>query len=161
MVKGGIRERFDQLRAMGIRTVMITGDNPLTAAAIAAEAVTFVADFQTLLVGCVVHDPAAVAHKGHDGLEEGRGLGREGWKGLLRWRIESGWDSDVATDVEATNHLDGPLRLIWRQTSRHDDCHVRMNALCRGLAGVAGCRSHDRVDLGCLITFFGQSFQYA
>jgi K+-transporting ATPase ATPase B chain len=38
IVKGGIRERFDQLRAMGIRTVMITGDNPLTAAAIAREA---------------------------------------------------------------------------------------------------------------------------
>lgn len=38
VVKGGIRERFDRLRAMGIRTVMITGDNPLTAAAIAKEA---------------------------------------------------------------------------------------------------------------------------
>ena len=38
IVKGGIRERFAQLRSMGIRTVMITGDNPLTAAAIAAEA---------------------------------------------------------------------------------------------------------------------------
>jgi potassium-transporting ATPase ATP-binding subunit len=38
IVKGGIRERFAQLRTMGIRTVMITGDNPLTAAAIAAEA---------------------------------------------------------------------------------------------------------------------------
>ncbi|HEY3267302.1 MAG TPA: potassium-transporting ATPase subunit KdpB [Armatimonadota bacterium] len=38
IVKGGMRERFDQLRAMGIRTVMITGDNPLTAAAIAEEA---------------------------------------------------------------------------------------------------------------------------
>lgn len=38
IVKGGIRERFAQLRKMGIRTVMITGDNPLTAAAIAAEA---------------------------------------------------------------------------------------------------------------------------
>ncbi|MDX2192047.1 MAG: potassium-transporting ATPase subunit KdpB [Gemmatimonadales bacterium] len=38
VVKGGIRERFTELRAMGIRTVMITGDNPLTAAAIAAEA---------------------------------------------------------------------------------------------------------------------------
>jgi len=38
VVKGGIRERFGQLRTMGIRTVMITGDNPLTAAAIAREA---------------------------------------------------------------------------------------------------------------------------
>lgn len=38
VVKGGMRERFNQLRAMGIRTVMITGDNPLTAAAIAREA---------------------------------------------------------------------------------------------------------------------------
>jgi K+-transporting ATPase ATPase B chain len=38
VVKGGMRERFDQLRVMGIRTVMITGDNPLTAAAIAREA---------------------------------------------------------------------------------------------------------------------------
>ncbi len=38
IVKEGIRERFDQLRAVGIRTVMITGDNPLTAAAIAQEA---------------------------------------------------------------------------------------------------------------------------
>ncbi|QBR71917.1 K(+)-transporting ATPase subunit B [Beijerinckiaceae bacterium] len=38
VIKGGIRERFGELRQMGIRTVMITGDNPLTAAAIAAEA---------------------------------------------------------------------------------------------------------------------------
>jgi K+-transporting ATPase ATPase B chain len=38
VVKGGIRERFNELRHMGIRTVMITGDNPVTAAAIAAEA---------------------------------------------------------------------------------------------------------------------------
>jgi K+-transporting ATPase ATPase B chain len=38
IIKGGIRERFEQLRAMGIRTVMITGDNPVTAAVIAKEA---------------------------------------------------------------------------------------------------------------------------
>jgi K+-transporting ATPase ATPase B chain len=44
IVKGGIKERFSRLRRMGIKTVMITGDNPLTAAAIAAEA--GVDDFQ-------------------------------------------------------------------------------------------------------------------
>jgi K+-transporting ATPase ATPase B chain len=38
IVKNGVRERFEDLRAMGIRTIMITGDNPITAAAIAAEA---------------------------------------------------------------------------------------------------------------------------
>jgi K+-transporting ATPase ATPase B chain len=38
VIKGGLKERFGELRTMGIRTVMITGDNPLTAAAIAAEA---------------------------------------------------------------------------------------------------------------------------
>lgn len=38
VIKGGIRERFEQLRHMGIRTIMVTGDNPATAAAIAAEA---------------------------------------------------------------------------------------------------------------------------
>ena len=38
IVKGGMKERIAQLRAMGIRSVMVTGDNPLTAAAIAAEA---------------------------------------------------------------------------------------------------------------------------
>ena len=42
IVKGGMRERFAQLRAMGIRTVMITGDNPLTAAAIAREAASMI-----------------------------------------------------------------------------------------------------------------------
>ena len=38
IVKPGMKERFDELRAMGIRTVMVTGDNPITARVIAAEA---------------------------------------------------------------------------------------------------------------------------
>ena len=38
IIKSGVKEKFSDLRKMGIRTVMITGDNPLTAAAIAAEA---------------------------------------------------------------------------------------------------------------------------
>ena len=38
IIKGGIKERFAELREMGIKTIMITGDNPLTAAAVAAEA---------------------------------------------------------------------------------------------------------------------------
>lgn len=38
VVKPGIKERFAALRAMGIRTIMVTGDNPVTAAAIASEA---------------------------------------------------------------------------------------------------------------------------
>ena len=46
VVKGGIRERFAQLRKMGVRTVMITGDNQLTAAAIAAESRGYLAEIE-------------------------------------------------------------------------------------------------------------------
>ena len=42
VVKGGISERFERFRAMGIRTVMITGDNPRTAAAIARKRVSMI-----------------------------------------------------------------------------------------------------------------------
>src|SRR5262249_29487339 len=62
---GGIRERFAELRRMGIRTVMITGDNPMTAAAIAAEA--GVEDFlpQATPGGKVQLIPAGQAHGEH------------------------------------------------------------------------------------------------
>ena len=51
IVKGGIRERFAELRRMGIRTVMITGDNPMTAAAIAAEAAYVPSGMPVVLTG--------------------------------------------------------------------------------------------------------------
>ncbi|MGQ0585082.1 MAG: HAD-IC family P-type ATPase, partial [Reyranella sp.] len=62
VVKPGMKERFDELRAMGIRTVMITGDNPLTAAAIAAEA--GVDDF---LAEATPEDKMALIKKEQDG----------------------------------------------------------------------------------------------
>ncbi len=62
VVKAGIRERFGELRTMGIRTVMITGDNPLTAAAIAAEA--GVDDF---LAQATPEDKLALIRKEQDG----------------------------------------------------------------------------------------------
>ena len=62
VVKAGIRERFGELRTMGIRTVMITGDNPLTAAAIAAEA--GVDDF---LAQATPEDTLALIRKEQDG----------------------------------------------------------------------------------------------
>ena len=59
-------------------------------ATVAAEAVTFAANIQTPLIGCVVHDAAAVAHEGHDGLKEGRGLGCERRQRLLRHGLGGG-----------------------------------------------------------------------
>lgn len=64
MVKGGIRERFAELRRMGIRTVMITGDNPLTAAAIAAEAGVddFVAEAKPEMKLSLIREEQAKGH---------------------------------------------------------------------------------------------------
>ncbi len=64
MVKGGIRERFAELRRMGIRTVMITGDNPLTAAAIAAEAGVddFVAEAKPEMKLALIREEQAKGH---------------------------------------------------------------------------------------------------
>ena len=72
VVKGGMKERFEQLRAMGIRTVMITGDNPLTAAAIAREA--GVDDFL-----------AEAKPQGQDGPDQARAGRRQAGRDDWRW----------------------------------------------------------------------------
>jgi K+-transporting ATPase ATPase B chain len=71
IVKGGMKERFDQLRSMGIKTIMITGDNPLTAAAIAREA--GVDDF---LAEAKPKDPGR-RRRGHELRHPGREGGRQ------------------------------------------------------------------------------------
>lgn len=71
VVKPGIRERFAELRRLGIRTVMVTGDNPLTAAAIAAEA--------------GVDDVIAEATR------------RRNWRGFARSRAKVAWWRCAAT----------------------------------------------------------------
>ena len=95
VVKGGIRERFAELRRMGIRTVMITGDNPLTAAAIAAEA--GVDDFLAqatpeqklkLIRGEQVHGKL-VAMCG-DGTNDAPGTGASGCRGGDEYRHDGG-----------------------------------------------------------------------
>ena len=87
IVKGGIRERFAELRAMGIKTVMITGDNPLTAAAIAAEA--GVDDFLARghARGQAAADPARAGGRqarGHDRRRDQRRAGARAG-GRRRW----------------------------------------------------------------------------
>ena len=62
VVKQGMRERFDEMRAMGIRTVMITGDNPITAKAIAAEA-----GVDDLLAEATPEDKLALIRKEQEG----------------------------------------------------------------------------------------------
>jgi K+-transporting ATPase ATPase B chain len=69
VVKGGIKERFAQLRKMGIRTIMITGDNKLTATAIAAEAGRGRFSRRSETGGQTRADPKGTkrgAHGGHD-----------------------------------------------------------------------------------------------
>ncbi|MEV4896060.1 potassium-transporting ATPase subunit KdpB, partial [Nonomuraea sp. NPDC055795] len=71
VVKAGMRERFDEMRRMGIRTVMITGDNPLTAKAIADEA--GVDDF---LAEATPEDKLALIKQEQEGPDDGGGGGR-------------------------------------------------------------------------------------
>ena len=87
VVKPGMRERFDEMRRMGIRTVMITGDNPRTAKAIADEA--GVDDF---LAEATPEDKLALIRAGAGGRPAGRDDRRRHQRRARRWpRPTSGW----------------------------------------------------------------------
>jgi K+-transporting ATPase ATPase B chain len=112
IVKGGMKDRFQRLRTMGIRTVMITGDNPLTAAAIAAEA--GVDDF---LAGARPEDKLALIRK-----EQGRGRlvamtgdGTNDAPALAQADVGVAMNSGTQAAREAGNMLDldsNPTKLI-------------------------------------------------
>ena len=112
VVKGGIRERFEDLRKMGIRTVMITGDNKLTAAAIAAEAGVddFIAEAtpETKLVR--IRDEQAEGH-----LAAMIGDGTNDAPALAQADVGVAMNSGTQTAREAGNMIDldsNPTKLI-------------------------------------------------
>ncbi|HVC21186.1 MAG TPA: potassium-transporting ATPase subunit KdpB [Vicinamibacterales bacterium] len=112
IVKGGIRERFAQLRAMGIRTVMITGDNPLTAASIAKEA--GVDDF--LAEATPEHKMALIRHEQGDGkLVAMTGDGTNDAPALAQADVGVAMNSGTQAAKEAGNMVDldsTPTKLI-------------------------------------------------
>jgi K+-transporting ATPase ATPase B chain len=112
VVKTGMRERFDQMRAMGIRTVMITGDNPLTARAIAAEA--GVDDF---LAEATPEDKMALIKKEQEGgkLVAMTGDGTNDAPALAQADVGVAMNSGTAAAKEAGNMVDldsDPTKLI-------------------------------------------------
>ena len=112
IVKGGMKERFDQLRAIGIRTVMITGDNPLTAAAIAREA--GVDDF---LAQATPKDKMDLIRKEQaDGkLEAMTGYGTNDAPGLAQADVGVAMNTGTQAAKEAGNMVDldsNPTKLI-------------------------------------------------
>ena len=112
VVKGGIRERFSDLRRMGIRTVMITGDNPLTAASIAAEAGVddFVAEAKPETKLKLIRDEQA---KGH--LAAMIGDGTNDAPALAQSNVGVAMNSGTQTAREAGNMIDldsNPTKLI-------------------------------------------------
>ena len=112
VVKGGMRERFGQLRAMGIRTVMITGDNQLTAAAIAAEA--GVDDF---LAEATPEDKMALIKREQAGgrLVEMTGDGTNDAPALAQADVAVAMNSGTQAAKEAGNLIDldsNPTKLI-------------------------------------------------
>jgi len=112
IVKAGMRERFDELRAMGIRTVMITGDNPLTAKAIADEA--GVDDF---LAEAKPEDKMALIRKEQEGgkLVAMTGDGTNDAPALAQADIGVAMNSGTSAAKEAGNMVDldsNPTKLI-------------------------------------------------
>ena len=112
IVKGGIRERFAALRAMGIRTVMITGDNPLTAASIASEA--GVDDF--LAEATPEHKMALIRHEQQDGkLVAMTGDGTNDAPALAQADVGVAMNTGTQAAKEAGNMVDldsSPTKLI-------------------------------------------------
>jgi K+-transporting ATPase ATPase B chain len=112
VVKDGLRERFDELRAMGIRTVMITGDNPLTAKAIAAEA--GVDDF---LAEATPEDKLALIQREQEGgnLVAMTGDGTNDAPALAQADVGVAMDTGTSAAKEAGNMVDldsDPTKLI-------------------------------------------------
>ena len=112
IVKAGMRERFDELRAMGIRTVMITGDNPLTARAIAEEA--GVDDF---LAEAKPEDKMALIRKEQEGgkLVAMTGDGTNDAPALAQADVGVAMNSGTSAAKEAGNMVDldsNPTKLI-------------------------------------------------
>jgi K+-transporting ATPase ATPase B chain len=112
IVKDGMRQRFDQLRAMGIRTVMITGDNPLTAEAIASEA--GVDDF---LAEATPEDKMALIHKEQAGgrLVAMTGDGTNDAPALAQSDVGVAMNTGTQAAKEAGNMVDldsNPTKLI-------------------------------------------------
>ncbi len=165
IVKGGIRERFAELRRMGIRTIMITGDNPTTAAAIAAEAgvddflaqatpedkLRLIRDEQAkgklvAMCGDGTNDaPASGAgrcRRGHEHRHAGRPRSRQ--HGRSRFQPDQahrgGRDRQAAADDARRAHhlLDRQRR---RQVLRHHPGDVR-----RLLPATAGAQHHGPLD---------------
>lgn len=112
VVKPGMNERFDQLRAMGIRTVMITGDNPLTARSIAAEA--GVDDF---LAEATPEDKMALIRKEQEGgrLVAMTGDGTNDAPALAQSDVGVAMNTGTSAAKEAANMVDldsDPTKLI-------------------------------------------------
>jgi len=112
IVKGGMRERFDQLRAIGIRTVMITGDNPLTAKAIADE--SGVDDF---LAEATPEDKMALIRKEQEGgkLVAMTGDGTNDAPALAQADVGVAMNTGTSAAKEAGNMVDldsDPTKLI-------------------------------------------------